>query len=292
MPATAIPNGIVPAEATARVADGTTLRTLHWEPAVEPWAAALIVHGLGEHAGRYRTVAGALTSDGIDTFAYDHRGFGGSAGVRAYVERFSQFHDDLAERVLAARAARPGLPLVMWGHSLGGLIVAGYVLSGRDLPMPDMVILSSPGLDAAQPGWKKALARTLRGITPKMRIANGLADDGLSSDPAVRAEADADPLCLSTSTMRFGAEAFDEQDRVQAAIAALTSMPVPTYVFHGGADPIVPPAASEILEGKGNVTRRVWDGLRHECHHEPSREQVLAEAVAWIHETAGRPTAV
>jgi acylglycerol lipase len=287
MTANAIPSGIVPTEGTASVADGTTLRTLHWAPEGEPWASALVVHGLGEHAGRYRTVAGALTGAGINVFAYDQRGFGGSAGVRAYVDRFSQFHDDLAERMLAARASSTGLPLVLYGHSLGGLITAGYVLSGRDLPMPDLLVLSAPGLDAEQPVWKKSLARILTGITPKMKLANGLAKDGLSRDPAVQAAVDADPLCLSTSTVRLGAEAFAEQDRVQAAIAGISAMPMPTYVFHGSADPIVAPAASAILEGKGNVTRRVHEGLRHECHHEPEHEQVLAEMVAWIRANAG-----
>ncbi len=292
MTAAAIPSGITPSEGTARVADGTNLRTLHWAAEGEPWAVALVVHGLGEHAGRYRTVAGALTAAGIDVHAYDHRGFGGSAGMRAYVDRWSQFHDDLATRMLATRAAAPGLPLILYGQSLGGLIAAGYVLSGRDLPMPDLLVLSAPALDSAQPAWKKTLARLLTGITPRMRLANGLARDGLSRDPAVRAAADADPLCISTSTVRLGAEAFAEQARVQAAIAGIPAMPMPTYVFHGSADPIVPPGASAILEGKGGVTRRVHEGLRHECHHEPEYAQVLGEVVAWIRVAVPAPEAI
>ncbi|MHB8892072.1 MAG: serine aminopeptidase domain-containing protein, partial [Candidatus Limnocylindrales bacterium] len=210
---------------------------------------------------------------------------------RAYVDRFSQFHDDLAERVLAARAAAPGLPLVMYGQSLGGLISAGYVLSGRDLPMPDLLVLSAPALDAEVPGWKKTLANVLSGITPKMKLANGLAADGLSRDPAVRAAAAADPLCVDKSTVRLAAEAFAEQARVQAVIAGISAMPMPTYVLHGSADPIVPARASAILEGKGGVTRRVHEGLRHECHHEPEYEQVLAEVVAWMRATAVAPAA-
>jgi alpha-beta hydrolase superfamily lysophospholipase len=289
MTANAIPSGIVPTEGTVSVADGTTLRTLHWAPEGATWAAALVVHGLGEHAGRYRTVAGALTDAGIDVFAYDQRGFGGSAGVRAYVDRFGQFHDDLAERMLAVRATSPALPVVLYGHSFGGLVTAGYVLSGRDLPMPDLLVLSAPALDAEQPAWKKTLAKILTGITPKMKLSNGLPKDGLSRDPAVQAAVDADPLCLSTSTVRFGAASFAEQERIQAAIAGISAMPVPTYVLHGSADPIVAPAASAILEGKGNVTRRVHEGLRHECHHEPEYPQVLAEVVAWIRANVPAP---
>ena len=282
MSANAIPSGIVPVEATASTTDGTTLRTLRWSPECDPWAVALVVHGLGEHAGRYRTVAGALTGAGIDVFAYDQRGFGGSAGVRAYVDRLGQFHDDLAERLLAVRATCPGVPVVLYGHSLGGLITAGYALSDRDLPPPDLLVLSAPALDSEQPAWKKSMAKILTGIAPKMRLANGLPGDGLSRDPAVQAAVDADPLCTSASTVRLGAEAFAEQARLQSLIADLPAMPMPTYVLHGSADPIVAPSASAVLEGKGNVTRRVHEGLRHECHHEPEHPQVLAEVVAWI----------
>lgn len=273
---------LVPAESTARMPDGTTLRTLHWAATGEPWASALIVHGLGEHAGRYETVAAALTAAGIDVFGYDHRGFGGSSGFRAYVDKWSQFHDDLANRVEATRAERPGLPLVMYAHSMGGLIAAGYVVAGRERPLPDLLVLSAPGIDAAQPAWKKKLAATLQAVVPKMRLSNGLAKDGLSTDPAVQERVDADPLCIGTSTVHFAAEAFAEQDRLKVLLPGLVAMPVPTYVLHGGADPIVPLKTTDILEGKANVTRRVWPGLRHECHHEPQQEQVLAEVVAWI----------
>jgi acylglycerol lipase len=273
---------VVPAEGTVRMPDGTTLRTLHWAPVGEAWAAALVVHGLGEHAGRYETVAAALTAAGIDVFGYDHRGFGGSSGYRAYVDRWTQLHDDLAARLLAVRAERPGLPVVMYAHSMGGLVACGYVLSGVNRPLPDLLVLSAPAIDASQPAWKKKLAAILRNATPKMRLSNGLAEDGLSRDPSVRAKADADPLCLNTTTVRFGAEAFVEQDRLMALLPGLASMPVPTYILHGAADPIVPVRVTDVFAGKGNVTRRVHDGLRHECHHEPEHEAVLDEVVAWI----------
>jgi acylglycerol lipase len=273
---------VVPATGTARMPDGTNLRTLHWAPAGDPWAVALIVHGLGEHAGRYETVAAALTAAGIDVFGYDHRGFGGSSGYRAYVDRWSQLHDDLANRLLATRAERPGLPLVMYAHSMGGLVAAGYVLSPEARPLPDLLVLSAPALDADQPGWRKKLAAVLSGVTPRMRLSNGLPDGGLSRDPSVRAKSDADPLCLGSSTVRLGAELFAEQDRVQALLPGLEAMPMPTYVLQGDADPIVPLRATDALATKGNVTRRVWPGLRHECHHEPEQAEVLAEVVAWL----------
>ena len=143
-----------------------------------------------------------------------------------------------------------------------------------------------------QAAWKKKLAATLQGIVPRMKIANGLAENGLSRDPAVKAKADADPLCLNSSTVRFGAAAFAEQDRLHVLLPSLASMPMPTYVLHGAEDPIVPLATTDVFDTKGNATRRVWPGLRHECHHEPEHEQVLAEVVAWIRsQVPGAPAA-
>ncbi len=284
-------SGIVsPSIGSAQVTDGTNLRTLHWEPVGEPWAVAEIVHGLGEHGGRYDAVAEALTGDGIDTWAYDHRGNGGSGGPRVYVERWSILHDDLEARLTTLRQVHPGLPLILYGHSLGGLVACGYVLSGRDRLLPDALVLSAPGLEADLPAWKKRLAYLLTGILPKLRIANGLPDGGLSRDPAVGARAGTDPLCANTSTVRWGAEAFREQDRLREILPGLAAMPVPTYVLHGSADPIVPVRASAVFEGMANTTRVVHQGLRHECHHEPEHADVLAEVVEWLRATLGADT--
>ena len=271
-----------PSIGEVQVADGTNLRTLVWRAVGEPVAAALIVHGLGEHGGRYGTVAAALTSAGIETHAYDHRGHGGSGGRRGHVERWGQLHDDLAERVGAARAGHDGLPLVLYGHSLGGLISAGYVLSETPRPQPDLLVLSSPALGDTQAAWRRLLAARLSGLLPKLRVPHDLPDDGLSRDPDVRRRADADPLNTGASTVRFGAEAFAEQDRVNRRLRTIDVMPMPTYVFHGSADRIVPASASKPFERLPNVTRHVHEGLRHECHHEPEHEHVLAEVVAWL----------
>ena len=124
-----------------------------------PVAIALIVHGLGEHGGRYGTVAEALTAAGIETHAYDHRGHGGSGGRRGHVEQWSQLHDDLAERIQRLRADQPDLPFVLYGHSLGGMIASGYVLSDEPRPQPDLLVLSSPALERHAGG----LAARVRG---------------------------------------------------------------------------------------------------------------------------------
>lgn len=273
---------VAPAEGTVPMVDGTLLRTLHWPAVGETWAVALIVHGLGEHGGRYGNVADALTRDGIDVHAYDQRGFGGSAGRRAHVDRWDQVHDDLEERVAALRTAHRGLPLILYGHSLGGMIVLGYMLADPPRPLPDLLVLTSPAIAAEVPAWQRVVAATLDGIVPRMRFPNGAIRDGLSHDPAIREAYLRDPLCLTRSTVHFGHEVFAEQKRLQAAIAAIDRMPVPTYLVHGSDDPIVPARASEPLASKGNVTRRVYEGMRHETHHEYGFAQVTADTVAWL----------
>jgi alpha-beta hydrolase superfamily lysophospholipase len=274
-----------PSIGAARMADGTQLRTLRWQAADEPWGIVEIVHGLGEHGGRYETVAGGLTAAGLEVWSYDHRGNGASGGRRGWVDEWPTLHDDLGARMASLRELYPHQHLTLYAHSLGGLIATGYVLSGRDRPLPDALVLSAPGLDDNLARWKHRAVPVLARIVPGMRIANGMPAGAMSRDPAVDAASLADPLTSTSSTVKLGALGFAEQERVQAAIDAIDAMPVPTYVLHGSDDPIVPPSASARLEGKGNVTCRVHDGLLHECHHEPEHADVLEEVVAWLRET-------
>ena len=275
-------SSVQPTSSTSQMTDGTNLRTLTWSAENEPVAIALILHGLGEHAGRYGNVAAALTAAGIETQADDLRGNGESGGPRNDLERWELLHDDIEARMAAIRAADAGLPVILYGHSLGGLIVCGYVLADPARPLPDLLVLSSPGLGDNLPRWKHSLSGRLSGIVPKLRLANGIPDGVRSHDPSIQEAYDRDPLASSTSSVRFGAQAFAEQDRVNAVLATLDAMPVPTYVFHGSDDALVPVSASAVFEGMGNTTRHVHDGLLHECHHESEHEHVLAEVVSWV----------
>jgi acylglycerol lipase len=240
------------------------------------------VHGIAEHAGRYGHVATQLARAGIETHGYDQRGFGGSGGHRAYVDRWSQYHDDLEDRLADVRSAADGLPVVLYGHSMGGLIALGYVLADPPRPLPDLLVLSAPALDAMVPGWKRRLADVLAGTVPHFAIANTFPKGGLSSDPTVEAAYLADPIAVHRTTARLGAALFGEQARVRAVLASGGPLPVPTYVLHGGDDPIVPEWATRSLEGRPNVTRRVYEGLHHETHNEPSSAAVIGDTIAWI----------
>jgi len=261
---------------------GLELRTYLWPAVGVPRAHLLLVHGIAEHAGRYEHVGSQLARAGITTHAYDQRGFGASGGHRAYVDRWSQYHDDVEDRLAEVRTAAGGLPVVLYGHSMGGLIALGYVLADPPRPLPDLLVLSAPAIDAAVPGWKRRLAAVLGGTVPRFAIANTFPKGGLSSDPGVEAAYLADPLAVHRTTTRLGVSLFREQDRVKSKLADGAPLPVTTYVLHGADDPIVPEWASRSLEGRANVTRRVYEGLHHETHNEPSGATVIADTIAWI----------
>jgi acylglycerol lipase len=276
---TALADGII---GSARTRDGLQLRTLRWPAVGVARAHLLLIHGIAEHAGRHGHVASRFANAGIETHSYDLRGFGASAGPRAYVDRWSQYHDDLEDQLAASRAeAGGGLPVVLYGHSMGGLIALGYVLAVPPRPVPDLLVLSAPAIASAG-RWRRPLAAVLGRALPRLEIANRLPAGGLSHDPQIEVAYRSDPLNVHRTTTRLGMELFREQSRVQSRLAQSGALPIRTYVLHGSADAIVPVSSSASLEGVGNVTRRVYPGLRHEMHNEPEADAVVGDTLAWI----------
>lgn len=272
-----------------RTRDGLDLRTYRWPAVGTARAHLLLVHGIAEHAGRYPRVASQLPGAGIAIHSYDQRGFGASGGHRAYVDRWSQYHDDVEDRLAQVRLAAGGLPVVLYGHSMGGLIALGYVFADPPRPLPDLLVLSAPAIDAVVPAWKRRLAPVLAATVPRFALANRIPKGALSSDPAVEEAYLADPLAVHRTTARLGAALFRERDRVNRALGHGGPLPVTTYVLHGADDPIVPESATRSLEGRANVTRRVYQGLHHETHNEPSGAMVIDDTIAWILGHVGGP---
>jgi alpha-beta hydrolase superfamily lysophospholipase len=269
---------------TARTRDGLDLRTLHWPAVGTARAHLLLVHGIAEHAGRHAHVGSRFAREGIDTHGYDLRGFGASGGRRAYVDRWSQYHDDLEDLLIGVRAEAGGLPVVLYGHSMGGLIALGYVLADPPRPSPDLLVLSAPAIASATARWKRSLAEVLGRATPRLEVPNAIAPGALSHDPQVEIAYRSDPLNAHATTAHLGMELFHEQARVQSRLGQLTALPTPTYVLHGTDDWIVPVSSSDSLEGRENATRRVYPGLRHEMHNEREGATVIGETIAWIND--------
>ena len=264
-------------------ADGTPLLVRRWTAVSDRWAQMLLVHGLAEHSGRYERTGGLLAEAGIDVTAFDLRGHGGSGGRRGDIEDWSDYLDDIGDRLAAVRAAADGRPVVLFAHSYGGLISTDYVLSGR--PAPDLLVLSGPALDDGLPRWQHILAPMLARFWPTLALKNAWGPDVLSRDPEVGRLAQLDPGSPQRMTLRLGAFGFAAQERVRATLSGLA---VPTFVIHGSDDRLVPPSATEPFETLPGVTRRLYPGLRHETLNEPEGPQVVADVIAWLRAAVDR----
>lgn len=264
--------------------DGATLLLRAWPlPDAQRRATVLLVHGLGEHSGRYTAVAQHLNDWGCHVQAYDHYGHGGSSGTRGALPAEDRLLTDLAAMVDATRAAMPaGEPLILLGHSMGGLVAA--TLAARQLRPIDALVLSSPALAIFTNALQRLLLATLPGILPGLRIANGLNPKHLSHDPAVVQAYVTDPLChdrISTRLAHF--LAFTGADTLQHA----AHWPVPTLLLWGSSDRMVNPAGCRALARKapaGRVTAQEFSGLYHEIFNELDAEPVFTTLHRWIQE--------
>lgn len=259
---------------TAATTDGVEQLRRRW-PVDEPEAAILLVHGIGEHSGRYQHVGRFFAERGFDVAAFDNRGFGRTGGIRGHVKRFALFLDDIQDRLDERRSL--GVPVVLFGHSLGGLMVTRYLVGRR--PEPDLAVLSSPALEAEVPLWQRVAAPVFGRVRPKMFFPSEIEGDGLSRDVEVQRAYTEDPLLVAGATAGLGHEVFQA---MSFTLANLDRLRVPTYVLHGDADPVVPPAASEPLAELDWVTRRLWPDLLHECLNEPEQNEVMGEIEVWL----------
>lgn len=254
--------------------DGYTQLRRRWM-AEEAHAAVVIVHGLGEHSGRYEHVGSSLAEAGIHAIAYDQRGFGESGGTRSHVDRFTHFLDDLEDQLAEVR--RLGLPTVVLGHSMGGLVAACHALSTR--PAPDRLVLSAPALALDTPAPLAFVAHGVSRVAPRLQITPPFGPDDLATDPRVGQAYESDPFVQRRMTVRLA----DEMMRAVHWVAHRHDrLEIPTLVLHGLDDTIVKPEASEALGALPAAERRTYAGLRHEILNEPSGAAIIDEIVAWV----------
>ena len=258
---------------------GVTELRRRWE-AEDPWASLLIVHGLAEHSGRYRNVGARLAASGIDTHAFDLMGFGASGGTRADIAHWHTYLFQLSDNL--ARLLDRGLPRVVLGHSVGGLLTIDYAMSRHR--QPDLVVLNAPAVDAVVPAWKRRASPILAGLVPTLTLANPIDPHQIFIDPATVAGYLADPLLERRTTVRLGAHLLNTMDRVTASVDRFTA---PCLLTHGADDTLVPPATSVALGRLPNVERRLYPGARHASLQEPAGGMILDDIVAWIRAMTG-----
>jgi len=276
-----------------RMADGQLLFRRHW-PRHGVGHGALLVHGFGEHSGRYRHIATWLNARGWDVLGYDQRGHGRTTGQRGALRHADDLIDDLAA-VYADYAGRFATPPLLFGHSMGGLVAARAVLAG--LVAPSAVVLSSPALRTGESDFMQHLAGALARILPNLPLRKGLKRKYLSHDERVKEACDRDPYCDNRITPRL-AEFFFRAGPY--CLAAAGRLDVPTLLLAAGDDHVVDPSGSrEFIDVAPASTLQgtILGGLYHEVFNEaqPARSRVFARLGTWLDEqfpdTAGRAQA-
>ncbi|EJL42341.1 phospholipase YtpA [Brevibacillus agri] len=262
--------------------------SVHKWSASEPKGAVVLVHGTGEHHGRYEHVAAFLNQQGWDVYAEDLPGWGRSPGIRGHVDSFDDYVQRVREWTVAALEDSAGKrPVFLLGHSLGGLIATRFVQREKAAHELAGLVLTSPCLQLKLevPAWKAQAARLLDRFWPTLAIANGITPDMVSRDEAVQAAYKNDPLNYPKVSVRWFLELHKA---MQAAWEERERLTVPVLVLQAGDDSLVDAdAVGRFTEGiQGQKTFRRFPGLRHEVLNEPEREDVLSHMDRWMKEIA------
>ncbi|WP_242112823.1 alpha/beta fold hydrolase [Luteimonas aquatica] len=260
--------------------DGAALFRREW-PLPLARRAVLLVHGLGEHSGRYAALARWFNQRGYAVRAYDQRGHGHSPGRRGAIARPEALLEDLAE-VYRDYAAALGFAPLLLGHSMGGLVALRTVLDGRIAP--PLLALSSPLLRAHEPRWLQGLAGRLAPWLPNLPLRAGLRADRLSHDPAVGLGYRRDPLRHGWITPRLADFLFRA---APACVADAATLRVPTLLLYAGDDFLVDARGSRDFAAAAPpalLTAQAFDALYHELFNEtdPGRGEVLAALETWL----------
>jgi alpha-beta hydrolase superfamily lysophospholipase len=275
-----------------RTEDGLELVTRQWPAAQPARGTVLLVHGLGEHAARYVDVGALLSQAGWAVEAFDLRGHGRSPGPRGGLPRADAMLSDLSRAVQRVRARHTG-PLVLLGHSMGGLLAARFVAEAlQPQPAPwscpvEALVMSSPALDPGMSAFQRFLLR-LGAWMPDRALSNGLKPAWISRDPQVVQAYRQDALVHDRVTPRLVQAIVDDGVLVRERAPVWRT---PTLLLYAGADRCVAPAGSAAFAQAAPpsvVHTRCYPGLYHEIFNEPEREQVLSELLRWL---AARPFA-
>lgn len=254
-----------------------------WEPDGKPKAAVALLHGLGEHIGRYAHVGEAFALAGYALIGMDLRGHGHSGGLRGHTPSIEAYMQDIDLLLEHVRARYPSLPIFLYGHSLGAILALNYGLRRR----PDFrgVIATSPALHSEledQP-VKVAVARALGALLPSVLLNGGLKTSGLSRDPQVEQLYVRDPLVHDKISLGFGKLMFEN---LRWTMAHAAEFPLPLLLMHGTADRIAFPSSSKEFAAAagGKATLVLWKDLYHETHNELNKAEVIQTTIRWMDE--------
>ncbi len=271
-------------EANWKSKDGVYFFVRGWEPDNRPKALVALIHGLGEHTRRYGHVAKAMTEAGYAFVGFDLRGHGKSSGIRGHFPSLEVVMHDMKDFFIFLTERYPNIPQFLYGHSLGGLLVLTYALKNKTTLKG--VIATGAGLRSPihEQKMKILMAKLLGSLAPSAQIASGLETAAISRDQNVVNIYSSDPLVHDRISLGFGKTGLNATDYVWNHAEEFS---VPLLIMHGSADRITYPHGSENfakLASKNNpdVKLKLWDGLYHEVHNEPEKEEVLKFMIDWL----------
>ena len=255
-----------------------------WEPEGKPKAIVCLVHGLGEHTGRYEHVGRALNEAGYALFGFDLRGHGKTGGKRGHIPSLEEALLDVQRFIGFQRQNFLDTPIFLYGHSLGGLFSLAYAIQNREGlngVITTGAALRSPLQDQKA---KVTMANILGSLVPALVIPTGLDPNTISRDPAVVQNYIDDPLVHGKTSLGLGKSALTAID---LCFARAKEFSPPLLMMHGTEDVLCYPSGSEDFaklasENNKDVTLKLWDGLHHEIHNEPEQAEVFKFMIEWL----------
>lgn len=265
-------------------ADGDSLYRCAWIPSGPLRAQCTLLHGYAEHCHRYEALVQALNGAGIAVYSLDYKGHGRSAGRTSYITSFRSLIPDAVSTVRWAAERSPGVPRLLFGHSMGGALAALVSMEHADLV--DLLLMTSPSVKVSEdisPFLQKisGIVGTLLPLVPAARLDHEL----VSRDPDVVKAYLADPLVYNGGILaRTGHSLLSTE---QLILERAEQLKTPFLVLHGSADGLADPRGSEVLHERASSDDKnikIYQGLYHEILNEPEQAQVRSDLLAWIDE--------
>ncbi len=261
--------------------DNIPLYARVWEPESQPKAVVCLISGLGEHAGRYQHVARAMTEAGYAVLGLDLRGHGFSGGQRGHAPSMEAYMKDMDQLMEQARSKYRSLPIFLYGHSLGGILVLDYGILRR--PAIQGAIVTAPALrsELEEQPIKVMLAKILGALWPTLSLSTGLKPERISHDREVVQAYMKDPLVHDKATLGWGRLMILNN---RWTLEHIEEFPLPLLLMQGKEDMLAYPSGSlEVAAGlKDRCKLVMWEGMYHEIHNEPGKEKVIRTMLDWM----------
>jgi alpha-beta hydrolase superfamily lysophospholipase len=261
-------------------ASGLNIFIRSWQPDGKASAVVAICHGVLSHSGYYQWAAEQLTAKGFAVYALDLRGRGLSDGERFYIDKFSDYIDDLSTLIGLAKSREPGLPVYLLGHSAGGVVSSSYALDHQDQLAG--LICESFAFQVYAPDFALAVLKGLSHVAPHAHVLK-LKNEDFSRDPKAVAFMNNDPLIAhEVQPTRTVAEMVLADERLKREFNLIT---LPVFIMHGTADKATKPSGSQLFydnAGSADKTLKLYDGHFHDLLNDVGKQAVMADITTWI----------